>query len=296
MDTKSLQLFSHLAQTLHFGRTSEAFHMSPSTLSRHIKQIENEIGHVLFNRDNRSVQLTTEGEKFNQYALENLSQWHNFKRSLTTSGEQLVGEISLYCSVTASYSFLYDILSEFRGLHSKIELKLHTGDPAPALSRIMEGNEDIAIGARPNSLPSSMAFKRIAISPLVFIAPNDVNAAQSLGVSMDNDHKIDWNQVPMILSEEGISRSRVDQWFRQRHAKPKIYAQVSGNEAIVSMVSLGFGIGVVPKIVIDNSPLIDKVSIMDLQPELEAFDVGLFTLKKSLASPIIKAFWQQINR
>ena len=100
----------------------------------------------------------------------------------------------------------------------------------------------------------------------------------------------------MILSEEGISRSRVDQWFRQRHAKPKIYAQVSGNEAIVSMVSLGFGIGVVPKIVIDNSPLIDKVSIMDLQPELEAYDVGLFTLKKNLATPIIKAFWQQINR
>ena len=41
--------------------------------------------------------------------------------------------------------------------------------------------------------------------------------------------------------------------------QPTIYAQVAGNEAIVSMVSLGFGVGVVPKIVLDNSPLADRV-------------------------------------
>jgi LysR family positive regulator for ilvC len=53
----------------------------------------------------------------------------------------------------------------------------------------------------------------------------------------------DWKDTPMILSEEGLARERVDRWFRQLGAKPHIYAQVSGNEAIVSMVSLGFGVG-----------------------------------------------------
>jgi len=296
MNTKSLQLFAHLAKSLHFGRTSEAFHMSPSTLSRHIKQVEEEIGYLLFNRDNRSVQLTIEGEHFYQYAKENLAQWQRFQHSLNHNSEQLTGSISLYCSVTASYSFLYDILSDFRELHPKIEMKLHTGDPAPALSRVMDGHEDIAIGARPSTLPSSMAFKRITISPLIFIAPNDPISNMSLGLTTSQNNHVDWQKIPMILSEEGIARTRVDQWFKQKRVKPEIYAQVSGNEAIVSMVSLGFGIGVVPKIVIDNSPLMKKVRILDVQPELEAFDVGLFTLKKNLTTPIVKAFWQQVSQ
>lgn len=100
--------------------------------------------------------------------------------------------------------------------------------------------------------------------------------------------------MPMILSEAGVSRGRVDEWFRDIGVTPNIYAQVAGNEAIVSMVSLGFGLGVVPKIVLDNSPLIDTVQILDVAPSLEPFDIGLFTLKKSLKNPLVAAFWELV--
>ena len=83
----------------------------------------------------------------------------------------------------------------------------------------------------------------------------------------------------------------MDEWFRQRDIAPRIYAQVTGNEAIVSMVSLGFGIGVVPKIVLDNSPLKDRIRVLDVKPELEPYDIGLFTLKKNLKNPLVDAFW-----
>jgi LysR family positive regulator for ilvC len=96
----------------------------------------------------------------------------------------------------------------------------------------------------------------------------------------------------MILSEAGVSRGRVDEWFREQGIGPNIYAQVAGNEAIVSMVSLGFGIGVVPKIVLDNSPLAERVQVLEVEPALEPFDIGLFTLKKSLKNPLVSAFWE----
>ncbi|WP_055462096.1 HTH-type transcriptional activator IlvY [Marinomonas fungiae] len=293
MDTKSLRVFLHLSESLHFSRTSEALHMSASTLSRHIKQIEEELGQILFIRDNRSVALTQDGLKFQRYARETLAGWDVFKQSLGSSAEQLKGELSLYCSVTASYSFLYSILSKFRGRYPQIEIKIHTGDPVPAIARVQNKHEDISIAARPNSIPSVMEFKRIAISPLVFIAPNDDAVLHKLG--MNQLDMIDWQTVPMIVSEEGIGRTRIDQWFRHKGIKPSIYAQVSGNEAIVSMVSLGFGVGVVPQLVLDNSPLADSVKVIDVHPELEPFDVGLFTLKKSLSNPIVKAFWDQVS-
>ena len=288
MDTRALSLFLSLSETLHFGRTSDQHHISASALSRTIKQLEETLGVTLFERDNRKVILTPQGRLLQSYARETLQSWDTLRETLMQESQELQGAISIYCSVTASYSFLYDILSDFRQRHPRIELKLHTGDPAPAIQRVINGHEDIAIAARPDNLPSSVAFRRIAVSPLVFIAPTQAPY-------LDQKGDPDWSTVPMIVSEEGIGRDRVDAWFKGLGITPKIYAQVAGHEAMVSMVSLGFGIGVVPKIVLDNSPLADKVQILAQRTSegnaLGHYDVGLCTLEKRLKSPIIKAFW-----
>lgn len=55
MDIRDLKLFLHLAESCHFGRTSKAMYVSPSTLSRQIQRLEEQLGHPLFIRDNRSV-------------------------------------------------------------------------------------------------------------------------------------------------------------------------------------------------------------------------------------------------
>ncbi len=289
MDIKQLRQFIHLADTLHFGRASEASYISPSALSRSIKQLEDEVGAALFERDNRSVALTAEGEIFLSYARDSLSQWDMIRTQLLERSGELQGEISMYCSVTASYSFLFDILSEFRSNYPKIEIKLHTGDPEHAISRVIAGDEDFAITARPDSLPAGVAFKTIAQSPLLFIAPK-----QGLGGDEVIPPHLN-SQVPMILSETGVARKRVDRWFKDQEIKPRIYAQVAGNEAIVSMVSLGFGIGVVPKIVLENSPLANSVNILNIEPQLKAYEVGIVTLEKKLKNPLISAFWSQLK-
>jgi LysR family positive regulator for ilvC len=50
---------------------------------------------------------------------------------------------------------------------------------------------------------------------------------------------------------------------------------------------------VVPRIVLDNSPLAATVRVLDVRPELAPYEVGLFALEKRLASPLIRAFWSQ---
>jgi LysR family positive regulator for ilvC len=291
MDSHSLRLFLSLADNLHFGRTSREQHVSPSALSRSIKQLEDELGAALFVRDNRSVRLTREGQQFREYASEVINGWQTIRQTFMQDQLSLHGELSLYCSVTASYSFLYDILSSFRQDYPRIEMKLHTGDPAKAVERVQQGLEDLAIGALPDSLPAGVEFQSITRSDLRFIGPQ---APQLLSEEqLKNPTTVNWKDVPMILSEEGLARTRTDRWLKSHNIKPRIYAQVSGNEAIVSMVSLGFGIGVVPQIVLDNSPLTARIRIFDIQPPLTAYDIGLFALEKRLKDPLIAAFWNR---
>ena len=289
MDARLLKQFVNLADSLHFGRASEASHVSPSALSRAIQRLENEVGAILFARNNRSVSLTHAGSLFLNYARDSLGEWDAIRNTLMEESGELHGEISMYCSVTASYSFLFEILARFRRDYPRIEIKLHTGDPEDAIGRVLSGDEDIAIGAKLKNLQTGLAFKPIAVSPLVFITAK-VNEKIVQQADAEN-----WSDSPMILPERGLARRRVDERFRSLGVQATIYAQVAGNEAIVSMVSLGFGVGVVPQIVLDNSPLAQTVQVINVQPALEAYEVGLFTLEKKLASPIINAFWSQLK-
>ena len=289
MDARLLKQFVNLADSLHFGRASEASHVSPSALSRAIQRLENEVGAILFARNNRSVSLTHAGSLFLNYARDSLGEWDAIRNTLMEESGELHGEISMYCSVTASYSFLFEILARFRRDYPRIEIKLHTGDPEDAIGRVLSGDEDIAIGAKPKNLQAGLAFKPVAVSPLVFITAK-VNEKILQQADAEN-----WSDSPMILPERGLARRRVDERFRSLGVQANIYAQVAGNEAIVSMVSLGFGVGVVPQIVLDNSPLAQTVQVINVQPALEAYEVGLFTLEKKLASPLINAFWSQLK-
>lgn len=293
MDDRTLRACLSLADTLHFGRASEACHMSPSTLSRIVSRLEQELGARLFERDNRSVELTPAGERFRVYARETLEQWEALRAGLAADSDELIGEISIYCSVTASYSFLYDPVAGFRRRHRRVRITVHTGDPEQAVARVRAGEEDLAIGARPERLPAGLSFEPMTVSPLVFIAPReDPDAERFLRPRM---RPADWAAVPMILPERGLARERVERWFRDKGIRPQVVAQAAGNEAIVSMVGLGGGVGVVPRIVLDNSPLAGKVTQVDARPALTPFEVGLFARRKRLGDPLVNAFWSALT-
>jgi LysR family positive regulator for ilvC len=126
----------------------------------------------------------------------------------------------------------------------------------------------------------------------VFIAPLTACPLRELiDDSLQSGTVLPWQRIPLVLSESGLARTRVNLWFRDRQISPNIYAQVSGNEAIVSMVSLGFGVGVVPLLVVENSPIGSKVEILQVEPQLKPFSIGLCIMRRKLNSPLIKAFW-----
>lgn len=292
MDIKSLQVFTHLAASLHFGQTAHAHHVSPSTLSRVVQRIEDEVGCKLLQRDNRSVLLTPAGVKFEHYAQQQILQWQTLQGELMAEQPQLRGKLRIYCSVTAAYSHLPQLLDGFRRLYPHIEIMLDTGDAADAVDKVKERIVDVAIAAMPESLPKNCHFYSIAQIPLSIIAPTiDCHASQLLA-----QRQIDWQQVPVILPEHGSARKRFEHWYRQKGAgKPNIYATVSGHEALVSMVALGCGIGIAPEVVVDTSPVKDRVRRLSQSTHIEPFELGVCCLNKRMQEPLVAAFLATIS-
>lgn len=290
MNLQELKLFRHLASTLHFGRTSRACNLTPSALTRTIQRLEEELGQRLFIRDNRSVALTPAGELFRDYADEALQRWQELNNRLA-AGEIPGGQLTLYCSVTAVYGILPRLLGRFRQEYPLVHLNLQTGDAARALAKLRNDEAEVVIAALPDTIPPGLEFLKIIETPLVFIGP-----ARFPGAVIYAGRKINWRRTPLIMAERGLSRERLDLWLADRGVEPNIYAQVAGNEAIIAMVSLGCGVGVVPKLVLENSPLKRQIRILEVRPELLPFSVGVCTPARNLANPVIRAFWDVAER
>jgi len=300
MDIKSLPVFVDLARDLHFAKTSEQHNMSASTLSRLVQRLEAEAGVGLLERNNRRVALTPAGLHYLQFARQTLALWRQFQRQAGAERGALSGRLSLYCSVTASHSLLDEILFDLRHHQPDIEIQLHTGDQALSLQRLKQGREDLAIAAKPERADAALAYQPLSVSELVFIGPRRDCAVRA---QLDQRDALSsaalLGALPWIVAEKGLARRRLNQWLRQQRLKPRIYAQVTGHEAIVSMVSLGCGVGLVPKLVLTNSPLFDSIEILEGEPFAHAlpdFEIGLCILKRRVKEPLIEAVWQRVGR
>lgn len=288
MDQRTAELFLHLSNSLHFGRTSESMHVSPSTLSRTIARLEEELGTPLFIRDKRSVSLTHAGRQTQRFVQHWLADWRQLQADIAGKGADLSGELRVYCSVTASYSHIPQLVDRFRLSCPRAEIKLVTGDVALAVAMVRDGRVDLALAARPDSLPMSVNFASMAKVPLSIIAPKTHCLARDL---LDNP-PVDWAKVPFILPEHGPARRRLEDWFKGMGIEPLIAGTVAGHEALVSMVALGSGVGIAPDVVVANSPVSDRVVELSAKVAIEPFDLGVCVLSRRLHEPLVQRFWQ----
>jgi LysR family positive regulator for ilvC len=283
MNIHEIENFLVLCEALHFQKASAQCNISPSALSRMVQRIEDETGERLFERSNRDVTLTPSGLVFKKYAKQIHDLWKQSKQALSYQKGLVSGDLNIYCSVTAAFGILPEVLDKFRKKFPSVHIKLRTGDAESALGQLQERDTDLAIAAIPEVFPVHMDYLYVAQTPLVWITSEK-------NPSFKAPH-IDWKNTPLILPKRGIARRRFDRWIRDMNVQPLIYAEITGNEAIIAMVHLGCGIGLVPEMVLDKSPENSAISVLDVSPPLKPYTIGICVKKRNLENPVIKAFW-----
>ena len=282
-----LRQFAELAHTLHFGHAARACHVSPSALSRSIQRLEAQLGEPLFAREHHKVTLTPAGDAFRRHALAVLEEWHRYEQSRARSRGELAGTVHMYCTVTAAQSIIPDLLAGVRRTHPGIHIQLATGYAADAIEQLRDGNIDVSVAALPDRLPAGIVSRALTTTPVVFVAPTSDGPVQRA----IHRRRIDWNAVPFVLPAHGLARDYLSEWLERRSITPTIYAEIEGHEAILSLVALGCGIGVVPRLVLENSALQDRITELAVKPALRSFRIALCVRERSLTNPLVTAVW-----
>lgn len=285
---QDLSIFLHLAESLHFARSAKAAGMSPSALTRFIQRLEEELGQPLFQRNRRSVSLTRAGEIFRDHARAQLAGHARLLEALAAENHAPTGELRIACTVTACHSVLPKLFARCRARYPGIHLQLSTSDAARCMQGLENDEVDLAVVPEPDRPAPELRFVRLAFTELSFIAPaSDAELARR--AKLGGNH---WNGLPVILPRRGLERERIDAWFEEQGARPDVYAEVDGNEAILAMVALGCGVGIVPELVRKDSPLRGRIEPVAVRRPPRGYHVSLGAKSRTLSRRTAGGLWE----
>lgn len=292
IDLKDAATFLRLCETENLTRTATLCNVSPSTLSRTLNKLEKKLQAKLCIRDKKGIFITTAGRKFEHFARQSLNEYATLERELHQGAATISGKLKIYCSVTASYLFIPRILNELHLSVPHLEIKLETGDPADALDKLEDPQIDLVISALPPEIPNNIHFIDLVNLPLVLLAPRKPRFECNLNTELPT---YDLNHLPFIIPEKGQLRYEVEKWFAAMDIEPEIYAEISGHEAIVSLVALGFGFAIVPRLVYEISPFKNDVNVLR-ELQWSNFRVALCCQKEQADDRKIQIVFDLISR
>lgn len=265
MTWEYLREFLTLAEVGNFTDAADQLFLSQSTLSRHIKEFETDLGVQLFTRTTKSVILNEYGKIFLPYAQRILSVQDECLQAFTDEIHRMDGKLRIGIFVVAEQYKFMDIITEFRSKHPKYEISLIEERDSVLKDYVTKGTCDFAIVTNsPGQDPDGMEHITILEDSLVVVLSPDHPLAKYKTVDLEQ-----LKDETIIMQDESSSYSQQYVEAMQRLGfSPKVSFCNLNTKGIIKMVEQGRGLTLRPKLLaadrhrtatarVDTCPTID---------------------------------------
>ncbi|WP_298224718.1 LysR family transcriptional regulator [Acidocella sp.] len=278
MEIRQLRQFAAVADTLHFGRAAQRLNMTQPPLSQSIQALERELGSALFIRTKRSVSLSPFGIAWLAHvrvALAGVDALPETAHRLITG---TAGRLSLSFVSTADYSLLPLLVRHFSTLYPEVEITLTEATSDVQITLLQEGSAHagIIIAPKDEALPAVLTYRRLLREKLVAAVPEDWITTGRL---FPGAHGLAPQQVieaPLIIFPQPMAPSFYDLvlgYYRAHGAEPRIAQPAIQMQTIISLVSAGLGLALVPASLRHLART--GVRYLDLQGDAPVLETGL---------------------
>ncbi|MDI9221215.1 LysR family transcriptional regulator [Pantoea sp. EA-12] len=244
MDINQLRCLVAVGKELHFGRAAQRMEMMPASLSRFIRLLEEDLGVRLLNRSTRNVSLTAEGAIFFDEASKLIDQFDalalRFKVGLKDDRRTLrIGAID-----SAARGLVPALLNLFVPLHPNSDIHIIEDKTINLIPKLKSGWLDMIIIRAPQVMDASLAMRFITRESCVLAVPLQHPLAGRVQVSVE-----DFQHEAMIIPDRRTrphSHDLTMSLFKQAGLTPHIAQFAEEKQTILSLVSAGLGLAVVP--------------------------------------------------
>jgi len=253
MELHHLRRFSVLAEELHFTRAAERLHIEQSPLSRTIKELEGELGVLLFSRGRRGTQLTKAGNIFLQDVRRVFTVLEQARENVKAVCDGYLDNLHIALSDGAIDPRLSTFLARCREEEPEIDIHLSEVPLHEQLRGLRSG--DFMFGlAHTADIGEDIAAEPIWETPLVAAIPARhpllAHKAIPLRVLL---------RYPLVLCEPQICEGYGHEWSRLLHSlehAPNIVERTASQEMMLTLVGAGYGVGftTVPRFALYQRP------------------------------------------
>jgi len=288
VELRQLRYFVTVAEELHFGRAARRLHMTQPPLSQTILAMEDLLGASLFDRNRRGVALTPAGEALLPEARRLLTQAQQLPELVQKAATGAVGNLSLAFVSSADYSVLPPSLRAYRAAFPHVQITLKEATSDVQLEDLLQGRVDagLLIPPLPDKAKQELDYMSVLSEPLIMASP--AGLPELKGVHMVTMRELP--NLPLIIFPRAISPSLYDSIlavFRSAGVTPLIGQEAIQMQTIVSLVSAGMGIALVPQSVSNlRRPGVEYRPLAQNSPMVET---GL-AWRRDNASPVLRGF------
>jgi LysR family transcriptional activator of glutamate synthase operon len=242
MDIHHLKVFRAAAHSLSFTAAGREVSLSQSTISLHIKQLEEEFGCILFLRSRKRVVLTDAGRVLLQYVDRIFAELKNAELAVLEFSANRRGMIRLGVGASTLIYLLPRILADYRRKYPLIEIVVKTAVTEVLLQELINQTIDMAIVMSPSSaLDFVEAIPLMTEELVIVLPPQHPLAVKAVLLPKDLDELVFISH----LSETAMKTVQ-QAYFDRLGVQPRIAMEMENMEAIKSLVSAGMGASLLP--------------------------------------------------
>lgn len=209
LEIRVLRYFLAVAQEGSVTRAARALHLTHPTLSRQIRELEEELGQTLFSRGGRELSLTREGLLLRQRAEEIVGLAEITEKEFRSLGEKTVsGDLSIGCGESKALSFVTDALKVLQDEHPLIIPHFFSGNGEIVMDRLDKGLLDFAVLMGAENTERYYSFPLPNHDTWGLLMDKDDPMAQKKAITAE-----DLLGIPLILSSQSLSRDELSGWL-----------------------------------------------------------------------------------
>jgi LysR family transcriptional regulator, low CO2-responsive transcriptional regulator len=282
---RQLKVFCEVARLGSMARAAETLHLTPPAVSMQVKELEAQVGLLLFDREGRQVSLSTAGEYFLVHAKKLLGNLKDADNAMARFKKLETGLLTVGMVSTAKY-FVPRMLAAFRRDNPGIDVRLMVTANRSALVTLLQSGEiDLAVMGRP---PTELATRAEAFAahPMVLVAPPGhplLRVGQAPVAALE--------PYTFIVREHGSgTRSAMERFFAEHRFEPRITMEMSSNETIKQAVMAEMGLSFLSLHTVGLELSNNLLALLDVEhtPVMRMWNV--VHLQSKVLSPSAEAF------
>lgn len=292
MNLESLKIFRNVVEAGGFSKASARSRLSQSAISKQIRALEGDLGQRLFDRTTQTVTLTDAGKLLYERSRRILVEVDETVQSVRGMTGEKPPQLRIGTTSSVGISYFPGIFTNFSKRHPHCRLDVQVNFSGALLRGVEDRELDCAIVCLPKKIPQSIQAVSTFIDPMTLVGSKDF--LKRTGKEKPRDEKeiagLLQDSPLILISRKTYTRRIIDHYLFEHGVTNPPTIELDSFDLIVTFVSLGLGISIVPQRVFPVYARSRSMSYTKLANLKLTRTLGIIVHKDRTIQPILQEF------